>query len=168
MLRKINNIWATAWQNKQKDLCTQQRLRSAWTSAQSDHSLCCALNGWLRTQGFFKRTAKTLIRLGTCQGWSESLLGAYNFFGFSMRWLIYYQRTSGPENAHLTPDPCMHHYYSDSTLLEPPPDKTNKMICAPSEDSDQPGHLPSLIRVFAVCMKKAWVLSFPLSAQGRP
>ena len=27
---------------------------------------------------------------------------------------------------------------------EPPHDKTNKMICAPSEDSDQPGHLPSL------------------------
>ena len=26
--------------------------------------------------------------------------------------------------------------------------------CAPSEDSDQPGHLPSLIRVFAVRMKK--------------
>ena len=26
----------------------------------------------------------------------------------------------------------------------------NKMTCAPIEDSDQPGHLPSLIRVFAV------------------
>ena len=39
--------------------------------------------------------------------------------------------------------------------------------CAPSEDSDQPGHLPSLIRVFAVRMKKAWVLSYPLSAQRR-
>ena len=38
------------------------------------------------------------------------------------------------------------------------------MICAPSEDSDQPGHPPSLIRVFAVRMKKAWVLSYPLSA----
>ena len=25
--------------------------------------------------------------------------------------------------------------------------------CAPSEDSDQPGHLPSLIRVFAMCSK---------------
>ena len=25
-------------------------------------------------------------------------------------------------------------------LNEPPHDKTNKMICAPSEDSDQPGH----------------------------
>ena len=36
--------------------------------------------------------------------------------------------------------------------------------CAPSEDSDQPGHPPSLIRVFAVRMKKAWVLSYPLSA----
>ena len=34
--------------------------------------------------------------------------------------------------------------------LEPLHDKTNKMACAPSEDSDQPGHPPSLIRVFAV------------------
>ena len=39
--------------------------------------------------------------------------------------------------------------------------------CAPSEDSDQPGHPPSLIRVFSVHMKKAWVLSYPLSAQRR-
>ena len=30
-----------------------------------------------------------------------------------------------------------------------------------------PGHLPSLIRVFAVLMKKHWVLSYPLSAQRR-
>ena len=35
-------------------------------------------------------------------------------------------------------------------ITEPPHDKTNKMACAPSEDSDQPGHLHSLIRVFAV------------------
>ena len=39
--------------------------------------------------------------------------------------------------------------------------------CAPSEDSDQPWHPPSLIRVFAVRMKKAWVLSYPLSVQRR-
>ena len=39
--------------------------------------------------------------------------------------------------------------------------------CAPSEDSDQPGHLPSMIRDFAVCMKKPCVLSYPLSAQRR-
>ena len=36
--------------------------------------------------------------------------------------------------------------------------------CAPSEDSDQPGYPPSLIRAFAVRMKKAWILSYPLSA----
>ena len=36
---------------------------------------------------------------------------------------------------------------SELTLdqFEPHRDKTNKMACAPSEDSDQPGHLPSLI-----------------------
>ena len=39
--------------------------------------------------------------------------------------------------------------------------------CAPSEDSDQLGHPPSLIRVFAVRMKKAWVVSYPLSGQRR-
>ena len=39
--------------------------------------------------------------------------------------------------------------------------------CAPSKDSDQPGHPPSLIRVFAVRMKKSWVLNYPLSGQRR-
>ena len=32
--------------------------------------------------------------------------------------------------------------------------------CAPSEDSDQPGHPPSLIRVFVVRMKKPWAPSY--------
>ena len=44
---------------------------------------------------------------------------------------------------------------------EPPHDKTNKMTV----HSAKTGHPHSLIRVFAVCMKKAWVLSYPLSAQ---
>ena len=39
------------------------------------------------------------------------------------------------------------------------------MACAPSKDSDQPGHPRILIRVFAVRMKKAWVLSYQFSAQ---
>ena len=39
--------------------------------------------------------------------------------------------------------------------FEPAHDKSYKMTCAPSEDSDQPGHPLSLIRVFAVRMKKA-------------
>ena len=50
---------------------------------------------------------------------------------------------------------------------EPAHDKTNKMACAPIEDWDHPGHSPSLIRVFALSLKKAWVFSYPLSAQQR-
>ena len=38
---------------------------------------------------------------------------------------------------------------------------------APSKGSDQLGHPPRLIRVFAVHMKKAWVLSYSYSAQPR-
>ena len=34
--------------------------------------------------------------------------------------------------------------------FEPAHDKTNKITYAASEDSDQPGHPPSLIRVFTV------------------
>ena len=65
------------------------------------------------------------------------------------------------------------HMYEDQDMSRKPGlqmsrDMTNQQSeCAPSEDSDQPGHLPSLIRVFAVCMKKPWVLSYPLSAQWR-
>ena len=59
-------------------------------------------------------------------------------------------------------------YKCSSSQYEPPYDKTNKMACAPSEDSDQRGHPPRLIRVFVVRMKKAWVLSNPFSAQQRP
>ena len=33
---------------------------------------------------------------------------------------------------------------------ELPRDKTNIMACAPNEDSDQPGHPPDPIKVFAV------------------
>ena len=42
-------------------------------------------------------------------------------------------------------------------LFEPSHDKTNKMTCAPSEDSDQPGHPHSLIRVFAVGSKDSFL-----------
>ena len=41
------------------------------------------------------------------------------------------------------------------------------MTYAPSDDSVQPGHPPRVIRVFVVRLKEGWVLSYPLSAQGR-
>ena len=52
-------------------------------------------------------------------------------------------------------------------FCEPPHDKTNNAACAPIEDSDQPGHPPSRIRVVVVRIKTAWVLSYLLSAQRR-
>ena len=55
----------------------------------------------------------------------------------------------------------------NNSYNEPPHDKTNKMTFVPSENLDQSGHSPSLIRVFAVCMKATWVLSYPLCAQRR-
>ena len=66
------------WQDKtNKMMCAQRSPRSTCTSAQSDQSLCCELSGKPRTQGFFMRTAKTLIRLDGCPGWPESSLGAH-------------------------------------------------------------------------------------------
>ena len=44
--------------------------------------------------------------------------------------------------------------------IEQRQDKAKKIACAPSEDSDQPGHPLSLIRVFAVRMKKARVYRY--------
>ena len=66
-------------------LCAQRRLRSAWSSAQSDQSLRCALSGLLWAQAFFMRTVKTRIRLGGCPGWSESSLGTHAIL-FVLSW----------------------------------------------------------------------------------
>ena len=49
--------------------------------------------------------------------------------------------------------------------FEPKHDKTNKMTCVPSEDSDQPGHLSSL-RVFAIRLKKVLVPSNPVWSES--
>ena len=75
--QQIQKCWAASWQNQQSGMCAQRRLRSTWASTQHDQSLRCALTGKLRTQAYFMQTAKTLIRLGGCPGWSESSLGAH-------------------------------------------------------------------------------------------
>ena len=56
-------------------VCAQRRLRSAWASVQSDQSLRCPHEENLGPELLIERTAKTLFRLGGCQGWSESSLG---------------------------------------------------------------------------------------------
>ena len=49
---------------------------------------------------------------------------------------------------------------------EPPHDKTNNVAVRPAKTQISLGIRP-VIRVFAVRMKKAWVLSYPLSARRR-
>ena len=61
---------ADRWQNQQYGMCAQQRLRSAWASAQSDQSLRCVLSGLLSTQGSEYSDQR-------CPGWSEYSLGAH-------------------------------------------------------------------------------------------
>ena len=87
-------IWAASWQNQQNGMCAQRRLRSAWASAQSDHSLRCPYEESLGPKLPIQRTAKTLIRLGGCPGWSESSLGAQSFCWFCH------------EAAHITYEYC--------------------------------------------------------------
>ena len=48
-------------------------------------------------------------------------------------------------------------------IYEPPHDKTDKMTCVPSEDSDQPG----LIRVFAERLRCSKGPKLPSCAQQR-
>ena len=50
---------------------------------------------------------------------------------------------------------------------EPAHDKTNKMACVPSEDSDQPGHPPCLIRVFTVRSMGSYGPKFSSCGQQR-
>ena len=62
------------------------------------------------------------------------------------------QDTFGTRNKHIDTK-----YIHMNIIIESHRDKTNKIICAPSEDSDQPEHLPSLIRVFA--WRTVWSLA---------
>ena len=53
---------------------------------------------------------------------------------------------------------------TEAITNEPPHDKTNNMAVRPVKTQLSLG-MPSLIRVFVVRMKKAWVLSYPLRPQ---
>ena len=52
----------------------------------------------------------------------------------------------------------------DLIVIWAAPWQNQQSECAPSEDSDQPGHPPSLIRVFAVCAQ--WVAKDPSFLQA--
>ena len=124
-----------------------------------------------KTNKMTVRPAKTQISLGIRPVWSESSLCA--------QWIV-----KVPSFLHADSEDSLNPilfslwcFLWESwfmcfsciffCLFEAPHDKTIKVAYAPSEDSDQPGHPPSLIKAFAVHMKKAWILSYPLNAQRR-
>ena len=106
--------------------------------------------------------AKTQINLGIlpgrCPGWSESSLGAHIIL-----LVLSWGGSFNPEKSQNK----LFHILLITMIIWAATWQNQQNECAPSQHSDQPGHPPSLIRVFAVRMKKAWVLSYPLSGQQR-
>ena len=96
------NIWAATWQNQQSECAPSEN------SDQPGHppSLIRVFAGRMKKALALstERTAKTLIRLGRCQGWSESSLDAQSVVGFVMRWFICVFLASGPYLG-FCPDP---------------------------------------------------------------
>ena len=131
----------------------------------SESSLCAqcpGLNGQLRTQGFFMHYADSEDSEQT--GRMPRLIWVFagrtgHFVGFVVLRLIW-------DDTSLTCMPLIvgvNDLFSISVATW----QNQQNGCASSKDSDQPEHLPRLMRVFAVRMKKAWVLSYTLSAQRR-
>ena len=150
--------------------CVQRRLRSAWASAQSDHESW--LSSWIKLGSLATHWVHNEDSDQT--GWMPRPI--WVFAGRIVTLLVLSCRGS---SLFLDPSVILK-LFKDITLAEnilckhawewlfvlpkslfclkktkeiiaPLYDKTNKMSCAPSEDSDQPWHPPSLIRAFALC-----------------
>ena len=137
--------------NKQNDPCAHRRLRSGWASARfwSESSLSAwrSTGLWLLIDGPVKTlNAQADLNLR----WAPTPFSWFLSCSGSSCLLVYDKSWKTLSFLHLSRDMTNH-----------------QNECAPSEDSDQLGHLPSLIRVFALRMKKAWILSYPISAQRR-
>ena len=140
-------FWAGPWENVHYVICEQQMRRSACTSAQSDQRLCCSLLRKYNIFRFYSRNFKTLASFCGCAGrFSSGLVGNFRRHILSWRGSFIFETT---QNELIDPK-GPEHMSRDMT-------KPTKWLCAQ--------HLPSLISFFAVRMKKAWVLSYPLSAQ---
>ena len=125
-------------------------------------SLHCALNGSLRAQGFFKWTAKTLIRLDGCPGWPESLLGAHVrllvlSWGSSIIILILkYQQLF--IRAHGSKKQLSEERKQELFSIHGPRQANSVLIAyASSEGSGEPAHPRSLARTSAARSYKQWV-----------
>ena len=85
--------WAASWQNQQNGMCAEQRLRSAWASAQSgirpvwsESSLCAQ---WVaKDPSFLQADSKDSDQTGRMPRLIRVFAGpTCQFVGFVMRWL---------------------------------------------------------------------------------
>ena len=103
--------------------------------------------------------AKTQISLGVRRVWSESSLSAWRKLGSLATHEAHSEdsdQTGQMPRLIWVFAGCTDHFVGFEAA---------QIMKMPSEDSDQPVHLCSLTRVFAVCLKMVWVLSHPYSAK---
>ena len=133
------NIWSSSWEN----LFLPYANNKGAHQPVHPHSLISAfvvrcLDSVYLSFSFYTWNFKHIPSFCGCAGRLESTLVANPEDRFSRDraplWSWWYQHCRLVEFLR-----------AGEKLNEPPHDKTNKIACAPSEDSDQPGHLPSLI-----------------------
>ena len=119
-----NSLWIQKFKFIQSRKCISTVLSSFWLI----YSTMASVWRFLQFHILCMWAAKALARM--C--WSAVWLEPSQFLSVIGTLFIW----DGLDNRHHFP-------------YEPAHNKTNKMTSAPSKDSDQPGHLPSLIGVFA-------------------
>ena len=129
-------------ENRLKNNMTPYEPRHKKTCLGTDHLIFCGGGvGW----GWGKRKTEIFFSHSPCISWSQSIYMGILFICS-----------------------CIHvSWIFGSECIWTATWQNRQNGCAPSEDSDQPGQPPSLIRVFAARKKKHWVLSYALSAQWR-
>ena len=152
----LNYNWAVTWQNQQNDLCTQQRLRSAWASAQSDPSLRCVLF-WVAKDPMLLHVLYCLHC--SCFCWRRCESGSLTVMRGSFRKLGE-NITLG--NSISNRRKKVRSKWKKSWLMT----KLTKWHVRQAKIQISLGICP-VWSVFAVRMKKPCILSYPLSAQWR-
>ena len=156
--------WAAAWQNQQNNLYTQRRFRAAWASKPSDRSLRCAFwvakvpmllhvdseDSWLEKADAQADPSLCWAQRSFCWFFHAAAQMIHEFFTFADNTIFVFE----PNLMKRRFRHCgcvFQSIFSFWVILKWATTWQNQQNeCASSEDSDKPGHLPRLIRVFAV------------------
>ena len=168
---KHYNILVASWQNQQNDMCAQRRLRSAWASVQSDQSSLFAQwvakdpsflhaesedwSDWADAQSDLSLRWAHMPVCWFCHEAAHSFLFfshlLYRFIVKNVNWFAFGQFTLNFVILYSL-------YVIHSMSIWAASWQIQKNDCAPSENSDQPGHPPNLIRALRYA-HTIWVFS---------